>query len=109
MKRQFCFILIINDFSDDDTKNIIKKFGKKVELIERPKKLGLGTAHILAMLYAIKNNYKFFNSSKLLNDVALPSFYLLGKLSLRQQHREIKTNVAQVFSPGGRELGGTTG
>ena len=52
-------ILIINDFSDDDTKNIIKKFGKKVELIERPKKLGLGTAHILAMLYAIKNNYKF--------------------------------------------------
>ena len=52
-------ILIINDFSDDDTKKILKKFGKKIELIERPKKLGLGTAHILAMLYAIKNNYKF--------------------------------------------------
>ena len=52
-------ILIINDFSDDDTKNIIKKFGNKVELIERPKKLGLGTAHILSMLYAIKNKYKF--------------------------------------------------
>ena len=27
--------------------------------IQRPKKLGLGTAHKLSLIYAIKNNYEF--------------------------------------------------
>ena len=53
-------ILIINDFSNDKTKELLEKINdKNLDLIERPKKLGLGTAHKLSMFYAIKNNYDF--------------------------------------------------
>ena len=52
-------ILIINDDSKDNIKKILSNFGEKVEFINRPKKLGLGTAHILSMLYAIRNKYEF--------------------------------------------------
>ena len=53
-------ILIINDFSDDNTVEIINKIkDKNIEIIERKKKLGLGTAHLLSIFYAIKFNYNF--------------------------------------------------
>ena len=53
-------ILIINDESKDETSEIIKKLdNNKIILIERPEKLGLGTAHKLSILYAIKNNYNY--------------------------------------------------
>ena len=52
-------ILIINDKSDDNTSEVLKQIDKNIILIERPKKLGLGTAHILCMIFAIKFNYKF--------------------------------------------------
>ncbi len=53
-------ILIINDFSNDSTTEIIKNINnKKVKYIERPFKMGLGTAHKLSMLFAIKNNYNY--------------------------------------------------
>ena len=53
-------ILIINDFSNDKTKEILENINdKNLEFIERPKKLGLGTAHKLSMFYAIKNNYEY--------------------------------------------------
>ena len=45
-------ILIINDESKDETLEIIKKLNNnKIILIERPEKLGLGTAHKLSILY----------------------------------------------------------
>jgi len=53
-------ILIINDNSNDNTKNLIKELNdKNVIYLERPRKLGLGTAHKLSIFFAIKNNYDF--------------------------------------------------
>ncbi len=53
-------ILIINDLSNDSTSEIIKKINnKKIKYIERPFKMGLGTAHKLSMLFAIKNHYNY--------------------------------------------------
>ncbi len=56
----FTTILIINDNSNDGTKELIDEISDdKIVYIERPKKLGLGTAHKLSIFYAIKNNYDF--------------------------------------------------
>ena len=53
-------ILVINDFSNDNTKEIVNSLkDPNLDFIERPKKLGLGTAHKLSIFYAIKNNYDF--------------------------------------------------
>ena len=53
-------ILIINDNSKDGTKEIVEKITiKDLVYLERPKKLGLGTAHKLSIFYAIKFNYDF--------------------------------------------------
>ena len=51
-------ILIINDNSNDGTREIIKKIDyNNLVYLERPKKLGLVTAHKLSIFYAIKFNY----------------------------------------------------
>ncbi len=53
-------ILVINDFSDDKTKELLNDLNdQNFDFIERPKKLGLGTAHKLSIFYAIKNNYDY--------------------------------------------------
>ena len=53
-------ILIVNDFSGDNTEELIKKKrDKNIIFLQRPKKLGLGTAHKLSLIYAIKNNFDF--------------------------------------------------
>jgi len=53
-------ILVINDNSNDGTKEILEKIKmKNLVYLERPKKLGLGTAHKLSIFYAIKFNYDF--------------------------------------------------
>ena len=55
-------ILIIDDNSPDQTKEIIKELQKniyKLELIVREKKLGLDSAHREAYEYAIKNQYNY--------------------------------------------------
>ena len=53
-------ILIINDFSDDNTKELIRKINdQNLIYLERPKKLGLGTAHKLSIFYAIKYDFKY--------------------------------------------------
>ena len=56
-------ILIVNDSCEDNTKKILKDINdKKVFLIERPAKLGLGSAHKLSLIYSIKKNYDFIIS-----------------------------------------------
>ena len=53
-------ILIINDNSNDNTQEIIQKLeDKNLIFLERPSKLGLGTAHKLSMFYAIKYQYSY--------------------------------------------------
>lgn len=53
-------ILIVNDNSGDKTKIIINELhDNNLIYLERPKKLGLGTAHKLSIFYAIKYKFKF--------------------------------------------------
>lgn len=53
-------ILIVDDLSMDNTKNIVKSLNdSNIKFIQRPRKLGLGTAHKLSLLYSIKFNYDF--------------------------------------------------
>ena len=53
-------VLVVDDDSPDGTGDILDIFlqnNKHVTVIHRPRKLGLGTAHKLAMQYAIKNKF----------------------------------------------------
>jgi len=55
-------ILIIDDNSPDETAAIVKDFQKKnprVHLIERPRKMGLGTAYVAGFKFAIKHKYDY--------------------------------------------------
>jgi len=53
-------VLVVDDDSPDgtgDKLDIFSQNNKHVTVIHRPQKLGLGTAHKLAMQYAIKNKF----------------------------------------------------
>jgi len=56
-------ILIIDDNSPDGTQNIVKalqkEFSDRLFILERPGKLGLGTAYITGFKWAINENYNF--------------------------------------------------
>jgi dolichol-phosphate mannosyltransferase len=55
-------VLIIDDNSPDGTAGIVKEMQKSfrnLHLIERPGKLGLGTAYIEGFKWALQNNYDF--------------------------------------------------
>ncbi len=53
-------LLIVDDNSPDGTGHLLRRMQEtepRLKVIHRPQKLGLGTAHKLAMVYAIKNGY----------------------------------------------------
>jgi len=55
-------VLIIDDNSPDKTADIVKRMmasSQRINIIERPKKLGLGTAYVLGFKYAIEKGYDF--------------------------------------------------
>lgn len=55
-------ILIVDDGSPDGTGKFVKEEMKKnerIHLLEREKKMGLGTAYIAGFKYALQNNYDF--------------------------------------------------
>ena len=55
-------VLIIDDNSPDKTADVIKelqKSRKNLYLIERPKKLGLGTAYVKGFHWALEKGYKY--------------------------------------------------
>ena len=55
-------VLIIDDNSPDGTADVVKAYQKSnphVKLIERPGKLGLGTAYIVGFKYALQHGYDF--------------------------------------------------
>lgn len=57
-------ILIIDDGSPDGTanevKNLQQKYPNRLYLVEREKKLGLGTAYIYGFRWGLERNYQFF-------------------------------------------------
>ncbi len=56
-------VLIIDDNSPDGTAEIVethKEFDKKVFLIKRPAKLGLGTAYIMGFKWGLSKGYEIF-------------------------------------------------
>tara|TARA_A100001011_G_scaffold336248_1_gene365662 strand:- start:1705 stop:2409 length:705 start_codon:yes stop_codon:yes gene_type:complete len=55
-------ILIVDDSSPDNTSDIVKKdkeFNNSIFVIDRPNKLGLGSAYREGFSWAIKNNYSY--------------------------------------------------
>ncbi len=53
-------ILVVDDNSPDGTGDVLDKLAglySQLKVIHRPGKLGLGSAHYMAMLYAIENQY----------------------------------------------------
>jgi dolichol-phosphate mannosyltransferase len=53
-------VLVIDDNSTDGTSLLVKEYSNpRVYLIERPSKMGLGTAYIEGFKYAMKNNYDY--------------------------------------------------
>ncbi|MEO0288301.1 MAG: polyprenol monophosphomannose synthase [candidate division WOR-3 bacterium] len=55
-------VLIIDDNSPDKTADIVKGMiekDKRINLIQRPKKMGLGTAYVLGFKYAIEKGYDY--------------------------------------------------
>jgi dolichol-phosphate mannosyltransferase len=55
-------VLIVDDNSPDGTADWVKnemKNNPRIKLIEREKKMGLGTAYIAGFKYAIENNYDY--------------------------------------------------
>ena len=55
-------VLIVDDRSPDGTAGIVKKLQKKskrVHLIERPSKQGLGTAYVTGFKYALKHDFEY--------------------------------------------------
>ena len=53
-------ILVVDDNSTDGTYNLVNGIiSSRVNIIERPSKLGLGTAYIRGFKFAIENNYDY--------------------------------------------------
>jgi dolichol-phosphate mannosyltransferase len=53
-------VLVVDDGSPDDTGGIVRSMGEKnprVHLLERPAKMGLGTAYVAGFRYALAGNY----------------------------------------------------
>jgi dolichol-phosphate mannosyltransferase len=63
-----CDVLIVDDGSPDGTSELVRKLqvehakGRQLHLISRPGKMGIGSAHRLAMMYSISHDYDFFIS-----------------------------------------------
>jgi dolichol-phosphate mannosyltransferase len=55
-------VLIVDDNSPDGTADIVKKMmetNPRIHILERERKLGLGTAYVAGFKYAIKNKFDF--------------------------------------------------
>src|SRR5258708_316425 len=53
-------VLFVYDNSTEGTGSLLEQISKqnnKLRIIHRPRKIGLGSAHHLAMIFASKNNY----------------------------------------------------
>jgi dolichol-phosphate mannosyltransferase len=73
-------VLIVDDASPDNTAQIVKNImaeNREVYLIERPRKLGLGTAYITGFKWGLERDYNYFiemDADNSHNPDALPWF-----------------------------------
>ncbi|HSQ55224.1 MAG TPA: glycosyltransferase, partial [Gemmata sp.] len=75
-------ILVIDDNSPDGTWKIVEEMGAadpRIHLLRRPGKLGLGTATLAAMKYAMDHNYDYLQNMDA--DFSHPPRYLPGILA----------------------------
>jgi dolichol-phosphate mannosyltransferase len=75
-------VLVIDDNSPDGTWKIVEELGaadSRINLLRRPGKLGLGTALIAAMKYAMEHNYDYLQNMDA--DFSHPPRYLPGILA----------------------------
>ncbi len=78
-------ILIIDDNSPDKTADIVEKeelFDKKVFLLKRPSKLGIGSAHLDGIEWAYERSYKYLitlDADLTHNPSALPKLLKLAE------------------------------
>jgi dolichol-phosphate mannosyltransferase len=75
-------VLVIDDNSPDGTWKIVEKLGAsdaRIKLLRRPGKLGLGTALIAAMKYAMEHDYDYLQNMDA--DFSHPPRYLPGILA----------------------------
>ncbi len=80
-------ILVIDDNSPDGTGHIVAELSTKdsrIQVLHRPGKLGLGTATLAAMQYAITNNYDYILNMDA--DFSHPPRYLPGILAGMSKH-----------------------
>lgn len=59
----FLDILVVDDNSQDGTSDIVKAYSEKipkVNLIQRPHKLGLGSAYVEGFMWGLERNYELF-------------------------------------------------
>ncbi len=74
-----CHILVVDDNSSDRTRDIVRRFFDtgRVSMLERPSKLGLGTAYVEGFQWGLHNGHDLFfemDADNSHNPAALPSF-----------------------------------
>src|SRR5215210_2966569 len=92
-------VLVIDDNSPDGTWKIVEDMGAadpRVKLLKRPGKLGLGTATIAAMKYAMDNGYDYLQNMDA--DFSHPPRYLPGILGGMKAHDVM---IGSRYTPGG--------
>lgn len=75
-------ILVIDDNSPDGTWKLVEEMGAvdpRINLLKRPGKLGLGTATLAAMRFAMEHNYEYLQNMDA--DFSHPPRYLPGILA----------------------------
>jgi dolichol-phosphate mannosyltransferase len=92
-------VIIVDDNSPDGTGELADAFAQasaRVHVIHRPKKLGLGTAHIAGIQYALNQGAQYILTMDA--DFSHPPHYVPAMLALAQTHHMV---VGSRYVPGG--------
>lgn len=98
-------ILVVDDNSPDKTADLVEKlseFGKRVFILKRKGKLGLGTAYMDGFRWAFKNNYNYMISMDA--DFSHPPESLLVMLKLSEKYPN-QIILGSRYVKGGRIVG----
>lgn len=92
-------IIVVDDNSPDGTGDIVddlRTTNNRVHIIHRPKKLGLGTAHIAGIQYALAENAEYILTMDA--DFSHHPQYIPAMLALAQTHH---VTIGSRYVPGG--------